>query len=129
AKKWAEAPIRIIMDNITRVLFPVFSRLQDDKEKVARLVETILRYQTMILAPAVVGLSLLMKPLIEIIPRYSKWEPALPLFYIFCISTILSSYSTPFINLLNAIGKIKTTFKFMIFYTTATWVLTPLLTF
>ncbi|MEO6509104.1 MAG: oligosaccharide flippase family protein [Patescibacteria group bacterium] len=128
AKKWAEAPIRIIMDNITRVLFPVFSRIQDDREKVGRLVETILRYQTMILAPSIVGLALLMKPIVELLPKYSKWEPALPLFYIFCISTIFSSYSTPFINLLNALGKIKTSFKFMLFWTAGTWILTPLLT-
>ncbi len=129
AKKWAEAPIRIIMDNITRVLFPVFSRIQDDKTKVSHLIETILRYQTMILAPSIVGLALLMKPLIEIIPKYSKWEAALPLFYIFCASTLFSSYSTPFINLLNALGKIKTSFKFMVFWTAGTWLLTPLLTF
>jgi O-antigen/teichoic acid export membrane protein len=129
AKKWAEAPIRIIMDNITRVLFPVFSRLQEDKGKVSTLIETILKYQTMILAPAVLGLALMMKPLIEIIPKYAKWEPALPLFYIFCISTLLSSYSTPFINVLNAVGKIKISFKFMIFWTAGTWILTPLLTF
>ena len=129
AKKWAEAPIRIIMDNITRVLFPVFSRIQEDREKVSQLIETILRYQTMILAPAVLGLALIMKPLIEIIPKYSKWEPSLPIFYIFCLSTILSSYSTPFINVLNAVGKIKTSFKFMVFWTTGTWLLTPTLTY
>lgn len=129
AKKWAEAPIRIVMDNITRVLFPVFSRLQEDREKVSKLIETILRYQTMILAPAIVGLALIMEPLIHLIPRYDKWEPALPLFYIFCVSTLLSSYSTPFINVLNALGKIKISFKFMIFWTIGTWVMAPLLTY
>ena len=36
AKKWAESPIRIIMDNISRVLFPVFSRIQGDKQKISR---------------------------------------------------------------------------------------------
>jgi O-antigen/teichoic acid export membrane protein len=129
AKKWAEAPIRIIMDNITRVLFPIFSRIRDDKQKVSSLVETILKYQTMILAPSIFGLMLMMKPIIELIPKYDKWTPALPLFYIFCIATLFSSYSTPFINLLNAIGKIKVSFKFMVFWTAGTWILTPLLTF
>ena len=38
AKKWAEAPIRIIMDNLSRVLFPVIARIQHDKEKISRLV-------------------------------------------------------------------------------------------
>ena len=128
AKKWAEAPIRIIIDNIGRVLFPVLSRLQHDKEKVARLIEKILNYQTTILAPTIAGFALIMFPLTTIIPKYSKWQPALPLFYIFCLSSILSSYSTPFINLFNALGKAKISFFFMVVWTISIWILTPTLT-
>jgi len=128
AKKWAEAPIRIIIDNIGRVLFPVLSRLQHDKEKVARLIEKILNYQTTILAPTITGFALIMFPLTTIIPKYSKWQPALPLFYIFCLSSILSSYSTPFINLFNALGKAKISFFFMVIWTISIWILTPTLT-
>ena len=91
AKKWAEAPIRIIMDNISRVLFPVLSRIQHDKEKVARVIEKILDYQTTLLAPVMIGAAILMLPLTTLIPKYSKWQPALPLFYLFCISAFLSS--------------------------------------
>lgn len=128
AKKWAEAPIRIIMDNISRVLFPVLSTLQDDKEKVGRIIEKIFYYQTMLLAPATIGLALIMRTFVEIIPKYGKWMPALPLFYLFCFSAFLASYSTPFINMFNAFGRIKLTFTFMFFWTVATWFLTPTLT-
>ncbi len=127
AKKWAEAPIRIIMDNISRVLFPVISRIQHEKERVAKLVDQIIRYQTIILAPTVLGLALVMRIMVEIIPKYSKWSPALPLFYLFCISAFFSSYSTPFINLFNAIGKVKISFMFMIIWTALTWILTTIL--
>ena len=51
AKKWAEAPLRIISDNITRVLFPVIARYQDDKPRVAGVIEKVLYYQTALLAP------------------------------------------------------------------------------
>lgn len=128
AKKWAESPIRIIMDNISRVLFPVFSRIQGDKEKISRLLEKLLNYQTTLLAPTLIGLMLLMEPLVNIIPRYNKWLPALPFFYIFCASSFLSSYSTPFMNLFNALGKVKISFSFMLFWTATTWILTPLFT-
>ncbi len=128
AKKWAEAPIRIIMDNISRVLFPVLSRIQHDKEKVARVIEKILDYQTTLLAPVMIGAAILMLPLTTLIPKYSKWQPALPLFYLFCISAFLSSYSSPFINLFNALGKAKISLIFMIFWTTLTWLLTTTLT-
>ncbi len=128
AKKWAEAPIRIIMDNLSRVLFPVVARLQDDTKKISQLIEKNLYYQTLLLAPIMVGLAILMRPLIMIIPKYTKWLPALPAFYLFSLSAFFSSYSTPFINLFNGLGKVKISFSFMFFWTGATWILTPLLT-
>jgi len=127
AKKWAEAPIRIIMDNISRVLFPVLSRIQHDKDKVKRLIEKILHYQTLLLAPVMIGMALTMNMFVEIMPKYGKWAPALPLFYLFSFAAFLSSYSTPFTNLFNALGKVKISFYFMIFWTVATWILTPIL--
>lgn len=128
AKKWAEAPIRIIMDNISRVLFPVISRVQQDKQKVTAIIERFLYYQTMILAPVMLGMIIVMEKILFIIPRYSKWYPALPLFYLFCISAFFSSFSTPFINVFNALGKAKISFSFMVIWTVLTWVSTPILT-
>lgn len=128
AKKWAEAPIRIIMDNITRVLFPVIARLQHDREKVSKVMNKIIYYQTMLLAPTLLGLGLVMSMIVDIIPKYSKWQPALPIFYLFIISAFLSTYSTPFMNLFNALGKVKITFTFMLIWTVLTWILTPMLT-
>ncbi|PIY72316.1 hypothetical protein COY87_01560 [Candidatus Roizmanbacteria bacterium CG_4_10_14_0_8_um_filter_33_9] len=128
AKKWAEAPIRIIMDNISRVLFPVFARIQNNKEKVAHLVEKIIQYQTSLLTPIILGMALIMDKVVFIIPKYGKWAPAIPLFYLFCISAFFSSYSSPFINLFNALGYAKIPFIFMTIWTISTWILTPLLT-
>lgn len=128
AKKWAEAPIRIIMDNITRVLFPVLSRLQHDKEKIKQLIEKIMFYQTALLTPTILGLGLMMDDVIHIIPKYSKWAPALPLLYIFCVSAFFATFSSPLISLINSLGKAKIPFIFMFIWTIATWILTPLLT-
>lgn len=127
AKRWAEAPIRMIMDNISRILFPVFARFQDDHEKISGLIQKILRYQTLILAPVYIGAILLMDRIVEVIPKYNKWEPALPIFYLICISAFLTSFSTPFINLFNALGKVNISFKFMIYWTVMTWILVPFL--
>lgn len=128
AKKWAEAPIRIIMDNISKVLFPVLSQLQNDKEKVKRLIEKIMFYQTALLTPAILGLAMEMDDVIHVIPKYAKWAPALPLLYIFCISAFFASFSSPLINLMNSLGKAKIPFIFMLIWTIATWIFTPLLT-
>ncbi len=128
AKKWAEAPIRIIMDNITKVLFPVLSRLQHDKEKVKQTIEKIMFYQTALLTPAILGLALSMDDVVHIIPKYAKWAPALPLLYIFCVSAFFASFSSPLINLINSLGKAKIPFMFMLSWTIITWIFTPLLT-
>lgn len=128
AKKWAESPIRIVMDSLSRVLFPLFSRFQNEKDRLSRLIEKIIYYQSALVIPATLGLALVMGKMVQLIPRYSKWESALPLFYLFCLSSILSSYSTPFMNLLNGLGKVKISFYFMVGWTAFTWILTPLLT-
>ena len=128
AKKWAEVPIRMIMDNITRVLFPVLSRIQTEKERVSSVVDKVLRYQSLAIIPFVLGMILVIPYLVAIIPKYSKWAPALPLFYIFALASIFSSYSSPFINLFNALGKVKISFILMLFWTIAIWILTVVLT-
>lgn len=128
AKKWAEAPIRIIMDSLSRVLFPLFSRFQADLNKTKKVVEKTIYYQSAIIIPSIFGIALLMPKLVYLIPKYSKWAPALPFFSLFCLSALLSSYSTPFINLLNGLGKAKISFRFMLVWTILTWVLTPVLT-
>jgi len=128
AKKWAEAPIRIVMDNISRVMFPLLARVQDDTERIKRFCEKILYYQTLLLAPLFVGMLVVMKNFVDIIPHYSKWHVALPLFYIFALSSLLLSFSAPFMNLFNALGKVKLSLFFMTIFTIINWVLTPSLT-
>lgn len=78
--------------------------------------------------PATIGLIIVMPYLVDIIPKYQKWKAALPLFYIFAASGFLSSYSTPFINFFNGIGKVRISFAFMLVWTGMTWVLIAPLT-
>lgn len=127
AKKWAEAPIRIIMDNINRIVFPLIARFQHDTTKVSSLVEKNLYYQSALITPSILGMVLVMQHLVNIIPNYQKWSMALPLFYVFCLSSLIVSFTAPFMNLFNALGKVKITFSFMLFWTVLTWILTPIL--
>src|SRR3989338_5679125 len=126
AQKWAFTPLRLIMDNIIRITFPSFSRLQDEKEILGRGVEKNLFASSFLIFPSLVGLVLLSPYFVNLIPKYSKWEPALLSLSFFCLNAALSSVSTPLTNALNAIGKIKITLYLMIFWTISTWILTPL---
>lgn len=123
AKKWAEVPLRLIMDNVIRVTFPAFSRLQEHKEHLAAAIEKTLFGLSVTMFPVSMGLLFFVQPLIRIIPKYGKWEPAVLSFYLLTFSSILAGLSTPLTNALNAIGKIKVTLGLMVMWTALTWVL------
>jgi O-antigen/teichoic acid export membrane protein len=127
AQKWAYAPLRLIMDNVIRVTFPSFSRLQHEKEVLERAIEKSIFAACFLIFPALIGLVTLSPYFIHLIPKYLKWEPALLSLALFAINAALSSISTPLTNALNAIGKIKISLYLMVGWTIATWVLTPIL--
>lgn len=124
AKKWAEIPLRLIMDSVVRVSFPAFSRLQHSRELLGKAIDKAIFGLSISIFPMSIGLLFFVKPLILIVPRYGKWEPALFSFYIFTLASAIASLSTPLTNALNAIGKIKTTLWLMVLWTTVTWILT-----
>lgn len=126
AQKLAFAPLRLVMDNIIRIMFPSFARLAHDKNHLKIAVEKSLFVVSILIFPSVTGIVILMPHLINIIPKYQKWEPALLSLTFFAINATLSSITTPLTNALNAIGKIKITLYLMVFWTVSTWVLTPL---
>lgn len=126
AQKWAFTPLRLIMDNVIRVTFPSFSRLQNDKEVLTKAIEKSIFAACFLIFPGLIGLVVLAPYFIHLIPRYIKWEPAILSLCFFAINAGLSSVSTPLTNALNAIGKIKITLYLMVFWTIATWVITPL---
>ncbi len=126
AQKWAFTPLRLIMDNVIRVTFPSFSRLQNDKEILTKAIEKSIFAACFLIFPALMGLVVLAPYFVHLIPKYIKWEPAILSLSFFAINAALSSVSTPLTNALNAIGKIKITLYLMVFWTVATWIITPL---
>ncbi|MBI5620961.1 oligosaccharide flippase family protein [Candidatus Gottesmanbacteria bacterium] len=127
AKKWAEVPLRLIMDSIVRVTFPAFSRLQHDEKRLREGIEHTLFGLSVTIFPITVAMIVGIGPLMGLIPQYGKWEPALLSFYLFALASVVSGLSTPLTNALNALGHIQTTLKLMILWTCLTWVLTLLL--
>lgn len=127
AQKWAYMPLRLIMDNVIRITFPSFSRLQHEKDVLTKALEKAMFASCYIIFPAVTGLVIMSPYFIHFIPKYQKWEPALFSLFLFSVNACLSSVSTPLTNALNAIGKIKISLYLMVFWTIATWVLTPIL--
>lgn len=127
AKKWAEYPLRLAMDSIIKVTFPAYSRLQEHPDDLKKGIEKAIYFLSLIVFPSLVGLVFIIKPLVFLIPKYLKWEPALTSLYLFAAASILASISSPLVNAILAVGKVKTSLKLMILWTTLVWILTPLL--
>jgi O-antigen/teichoic acid export membrane protein len=127
AKKWAEQPLRFLMDNVSRVAFPAFARLQDDRQRLTQAVEKSIFFLCFLTFPILTGFSVLASDLVKIIPRYLKWEPALLALYLYCFNSAWAVVSTSMTNLLNAIGMIKKTLKLMLMWLGLTWSLMPVL--
>lgn len=129
AQKWSMAPLQLIMENIVRITFPSYARLQHDTQTLVKAIEKSLFALTLILFPILVGLAILAPLFVAIIPKYQKWEPALLSLAFLALSATTASISTPLTNALNAIGKIKTSLFLMIMWTVLTWAITPLFIF
>ena len=126
AQKWAFLPLRLVMDNVIKIMFPSLSRLQHDKNALRIVVEKSLFVISFFIMPTAVGFIMLSPYFIDLIPSYQKWAPAYISIVFFALNTVVGSLSTPITNFLYATGKAKITLYFMTGWTTLTWILTPL---
>lgn len=127
---WAQKGPRIplsFMDAIMRVTFPTFSRLQDKTDLLKRSLERSLYFIALFVFPALAGIALIAPDIINIIPKYTKWSPAILPLYLYAISYAIAAITSPITNAFNAIGKITTTTKLMLMWTVLTWIFYPIL--
>ena len=129
AKQWSMYPYNLTVQNMMAITFPTFSRLQHHKEKLTKALETTLFFVSLVIFPILVGMSLFVYPLTQVLPIYQKWVPAVLSFVFFTLSIGWAAVMNPLINALNAIGEINKTLKIMILLTVSTWVLTPIFIF
>ncbi|BCX14733.1 MAG: lipopolysaccharide biosynthesis protein [Patescibacteria group bacterium] len=127
AQKWGQAPLRFFMDQVIKVTFPAFSRMQDDKEQLRSSLERSIFFISLFVFPSLFGLLALAPILVQVIPKYLKWQPAIIPLYLIGVNTLFAAVSTQLTNLLNAVGKIKITFKLMVMWTVLSWLIIPFL--
>lgn len=125
AQKWIQIPLRVVLDNVTRVTFPAFSRMQDDKENLRNSVTRSIFFTTVLVFPATIAIVLLFPVVTNIIPKYHQWLPAIFPLTLLAINVLFAAITTQLTNLLNAIGKIKITSILMVMWTVLTWVFVP----
>ena len=95
----------ILVDNVMRVSFPHFSRIQDDQTEVERL---LLRYVTFLLLPSGLWFSVIFvsgHALVHVIYT-DKWVPAVPALVLFAMALQADVISFALTVALNAVGKV-----------------------
>jgi O-antigen/teichoic acid export membrane protein len=125
AMRLSQIPLRLFMDNVTKVSFPAFSRMQDKKDELSRTLTRSIMFITFLVFPTLFGFLVLIPNIMIIIPKYQKWEPAYIPLLIMSFNTIFAAVATQLTNMLTAIGRIKLTIKITIMYTILTLVLVP----
>lgn len=127
AQKWAFTPLRFFMDNVIKVTFPSYARLQKDKKYLGYAIEKSLFFVTFTVYPMVCGIVAIVPLIVFLVPRYQKWDQAIPLLYLYGINAMFAAVNTTLANTLFALGKPKIILKLMVFWTALTWILTYLL--
>lgn len=128
AQKLAFFVFRYIVDSVTKVTFSAYARIQSDAVFLKKAIEKSLFFVSTIMFPVLFGIIVIAPYLINYFPKWhNKWEPAIISLTFFCLNAMVSSLSGILVNVLDSTGKVKTTLKLMILWTSLTWILTPVL--
>ncbi len=127
-QKWAYSPYNFFTSSVTKVTFPTYARIQEDKQNLKIGLEKSLFAVGLLLFPVLTGMALLIGRFLELFPVYQKWSAGLPSFYFFCAAAAVSSLSGIMINVLDATGRVKTTLYLMVLWIALTWPATIILT-
>ena len=105
AKQLQQVPVKSLTNVVTSVSFPAFSKLQDEKETLKRVVKKNLNVLLFINTPLMCFLAVLAKPIISFV--YSdKWLPSVPYFQLLCLGfgTFLVIHQCN-LSILKAVGR------------------------
>ena len=127
AQRLSQIPLRLFMDSTTRVSFPAFSRMQKHKEELAKAVTRSLLFITFLVFPTSVAFLVMAPVLIDVFPKYHRWDPAIFSLTFMTINTLFAAVTTQLTNMFTAIGKISMTFKLMVMWSVLTLILVPVL--
>ncbi len=93
-----------INTSIDSVLLPALSREQDNASNVKAMTRRAIRISSFIMAPFMVGLALVAKPLILLLLT-EKWVECVPFMVVFCVSFLFKPINTANLNAIKAMGR------------------------
>jgi len=103
AKSLSDLPSQNIAGTVSRVLFPVFSTIQNDKKQLKRGLKKALTTMGLLNFPIMIGLVFTAKQLV-IVLLTEKWLPCVPYLQLLCFVGILLPLHDINLNILKAQG-------------------------
>jgi O-antigen/teichoic acid export membrane protein len=114
--------VGFIVSNLSRMMFPSYSRVQTNGVHLGVIIERNLRISFLSSFPAAMAIMALAPDIIHYIYT-DKWLPGLPALYFLCINSIGGAVSNTFFFVLPAVGKSKRALEIMLIWTVTCWVL------
>lgn len=109
AKKLEEIPTQSISMLVAQVTFPIFSKIQDDKEKLFLAVKSTLSLMNYVNFSLMILLIIVAKPLLLLL--YSeKWTSSVPYFQILCLAGLVNCMQSVNYQVVAAVGRSKELF-------------------
>ena len=97
-------PVTLLSGVVSQVTFPVFSKIQDDKQRLKTAVQKSLKTIVLITFPLMVGLVIVAHPLVEVLLT-KKWLPSVSYLQLLCVIGMIYPISVLNLNALNAQGR------------------------
>lgn len=122
AQNIASRPMEII-NIVSRVTFPAYSRIQGDLPRIKRWIEKSVSFMAYLYYPAITGLLIVSPGILQYLyaDKADKWLPALPTLLLFLAGAFPIIVTTTYTNALYALGRPKVVLAFMGIYTVLTW--------
>lgn len=93
------------VDNaISKTMFPVMSREQNDLKKVKHLTRRTIQVSSYIMSPILIGFFVCAKQIVSIVMT-DKWLPAVPYIRIICICLLIRASQTSILQAIKSIGR------------------------
>jgi PST family polysaccharide transporter len=107
-------PILQITDVVSRVMFPAFSSIQTDVNKVKMMYLKVIRCIALITCPMALGLLVIARPLVLVVLG-DKWVEVIPILQILCIIGAIQGVSSSMGLLFTSLGRTDLMLRWGIF--------------
>ena len=106
ADKWSKMGITSLTQILTSSFLPVLSQVQDDHERLCRIIKKMNRFTAYLLFPAIGCLIIMATPVFHLLFG-TKWDPSVILFQILLLRGIFTVLTSLYNNYILALGRAR----------------------